>query len=59
MQTLRGLFSNGHSPPLLADKLEIAVSDVMRQAEELCCLLRMRREAVSLDVRSGSTDTKD
>ena len=59
MRTLRGIFANGHSAPLLADKLEIAVNDVARQAEELCWLLRKRREGVTVETLSGSANAKE
>jgi hypothetical protein len=44
MDALRRLFANGSSTPALAGELEIAVNDVLREAEELCWLLRKRRE---------------
>jgi hypothetical protein len=59
MRTLRGLFSSVHSRPLLADKLEIAVSDVVRQADELCWVLRKRREAIDIEALTGSTNAKE
>lgn len=53
MDALRRLFANGHSTPPLAGELEIAVNDVQREAEELCRVLRKRRERH----QSGSVDT--
>jgi hypothetical protein len=44
MDALRRLFANGHSTSALAGELEIAVNDVLREAEELCWLLRKYRE---------------
>ena len=44
MVAIYRLFPNGHSKPVLSDKVEIAVNDVLREAEELCQLLRKRRE---------------
>jgi hypothetical protein len=44
MGALRKLFANGHSTPALTFELEIALNDVVREAEELRCLLRKRRE---------------
>jgi hypothetical protein len=53
MRALRGLFANGQSAPVSADKLDVAVNEVVRQAEELCCLLRKRREGVTIEARPG------
>ena len=44
MDALRRLFANGSSTPVLPGELEMAVNDVLREAEELCWLLRKRRE---------------
>ncbi len=44
MNALRRAFANGHTKPALPDKLEIAVNEVLREAEELCRMLRKRGE---------------
>ena len=44
MSALRSVFANGRTKPALSDELETAVNDVLREAEELCRLLRDRRE---------------
>ena len=44
MGALQRLFTKGHSKPVLTDKVEIAVNDVLREAEELCRLLRKQRQ---------------
>ena len=44
MGALQWWFANGHSKPLLSDEVETAVNEVLREAEELCRLLRNRRE---------------
>jgi hypothetical protein len=36
--------ANGRAKPALPDEVEIAVNEVLREAEELCRLLRKRRE---------------
>ena len=49
MHALRRLFANDSASPVLAGKLDTAVNDVLREAEELCCLLRRRREGLKVD----------
>lgn len=44
MDALRRLFANGSSTPASSGKLEMAMNDVLREADELCRLLRKRRE---------------
>jgi hypothetical protein len=44
MDALRRLFASAHTTPALAGELEIAVHDVLREAEELSWLLRKHRE---------------
>ena len=44
MSALRSVFANGRTKPVLSDELESAVNEVLREAEELCRLLRERRE---------------
>jgi hypothetical protein len=44
MGTLQRMFANGHSKPVLPDEVETAVNEVLREAEELCRLLRERRQ---------------
>ena len=53
MGVWRRMFVNGHSSPALDGELEIALNDVLREAEELCWLLRKRRER-----REGGSVTK-
>ena len=57
MAALRRLFANGQSTPALAGKLETAVNDVLREAEELCWLLRAHREKRE-HRNSAETDTR-
>jgi hypothetical protein len=45
MSPFQKLFANGHSSSGLSDEVETAVNEVLREAEELCRLLRSRREA--------------
>jgi hypothetical protein len=62
MHALRRLFANGSSTPALAGELEIAMTDVLREADELCSLLRKHRErrvsgsATNRDALSGTHD---
>jgi len=44
MGALQRLFTNGRAKPVPHDEVETAVNDVLREAEELCRLLRTRRE---------------
>lgn len=44
MSTLQRLFSNDCTKPARSDEVEIAVNGVLREADELCRLLRKRRE---------------
>jgi hypothetical protein len=44
MVAIHRLFTNGHSKTELSEEVEIAVNGVLREAEELCQLLRKRRE---------------
>jgi len=44
MGALQRLFANGHAKPALSDEVETAVNEVLREAEELCRVLRTRRE---------------
>ena len=45
MGALQRLFANGQAKPAIPDKVELAVNEVLREAEELCRLLRNRRES--------------
>ena len=44
MRTLQRLFTNGQSKAARADEVEAALNEVMRQAEELRCLLEHHGE---------------
>ena len=48
---------NGHTKPVLADELETAVNKVLREAEELCLLLRKRREEREASGATNAIDT--
>ena len=60
MSALQELFVNGHSKSGVSDDVETAVNEVLREAEELCRLLRTRRErhgtiiALSLQRNDGA-----
>ena len=58
MRPLRGLFA-GQSAPVSAERLEIAVNDVVKQAEELCWLLRNHRESLAVDALSRPINAKE
>lgn len=47
MSALQRLFTNGQTNPARSDEVEMAVNGVLREAEELCRLLRTRREGTS------------
>jgi hypothetical protein len=44
MGALQRLLTNGETKPALPDEVESAVNGVLREAEELCRVLRHRRE---------------
>ena len=44
MRALQRLFTNGRAKPSVSDEVETAVIEVLREADDLCRLLRKRRE---------------
>lgn len=44
MSAFQKLFANGASKAGLSNEVEMAVNEVLREADELCRLLRSRRE---------------
>ena len=57
MNALQRFFANGHAKPGLPDEVEVAVAEMLREAEELRQLLRIRRAGPRADANSlGVTD---
>jgi hypothetical protein len=59
MSPLQRLFANGHAKPARSEEVETAVSEVLREAEELCQLLRVRREQIAARPRRSSIAATD